>query len=120
MTDEREVLSALIDREPVDADVLHRVLEVPANRALLVDMVSLRARLVADDDVDTRPFTTPLPTPSFGHRTWALQRVAAFLLLAAASAGGGMWVERYMSRDHPPTPSRTVAMDLVTKAGGDR
>lgn len=119
MTDEREALSALIDREPVDAEVLRSVLEVPANRALLVDMVALRSRVLVDDDADT-VFTVPPPVTLDPGPRWTLARAAAILLIAAASAGGGMWIERYLSRDQPPTPSRTVAMDLVTDAGGDR
>ena len=118
MTDEREILSALIDREPVDAEVLRRVLEVPANRALLVDLVGLRARLLADEDGDVVSFTAPTPLTS-ARQASTLARAAAILLLGAASAGGGMWIQRYISRDQPPTPSRTVAMDIVTK-GGDR
>ena len=120
MTDEGEVLSALIDREPVDADVLRRVLEVPANRALLVDMVTLRTRVLADDDADMRPLARPISVTPSASLTWSLPRVAAILLLAAGSAGGGMWIERYVSRERPPTPSRMVVMDLVTKSGGDR
>ena len=50
MSDAREVLSALIDREPVDPDVLAALLEEAANRRLLVDFVRLRAAVRTDED----------------------------------------------------------------------
>jgi hypothetical protein len=121
MFDEREVLSALIDREPADADVLERVLEVPANRALLVDMVRLRARVVGEDDMqppERLTFSVPMAPRRPRTPTWT--KVAAAVLLGIVSAGGGMWAERHLSRDRPPTPSRTVVMDLVSTNGGAR
>ena len=118
MTDEREVLSALIDREPADIDVLSRVLEVPANRELLVDLIRLRQRVLADDDapVAATPAGLLVHTRAWTPPTWV--RAAAVLLLLAASAGGGVWVERYLSTERPPQPSRVVQMDPMALQPG--
>lgn len=120
MTDEREVLSALIDREPVDADVLSGVLDAPANRELLVDLIRLRQRVITDDDT---PVAAPgarvgslAPGRSWTPPTWV--RAAAVLLLLAASAGGGVVIERYFATERPPQPSRVVQMDPIAVQPG--
>lgn len=120
MFDEREVLSALVDREPVDAEVLGRVLEGAANRALLVDMIRLRACVLADDDIEAEALAPSVPTVSRRHLTRTWMRVAAIVLLCVVTAGGGMWVERYLAGARPPNPSRTVVMDPVSIEGGQR
>lgn len=108
MIDSGELLSALIDREPVDPDVLARVLEKPKPRTLLVDFVRLRASLLDDEhEVPAERRAAPIPTASgrrFG-RTW--MRVAAALVLVAA-ASGGLWVRAWLTEDRPPTPARVV------------
>jgi hypothetical protein len=156
MTDAREVLSALIDREPVDPDVLARVLDEPDGRAMLVDFVRVRLATLADgpEDQAWRPDTSEdgaFPAPGFGLRAsgrshgsaapgsglrapgltesapgsrlqapgrsrgsrWL--RVAAVFALLAAGAGGGAWVERYVSRERPPEPDRVVRLDPVAE-----
>jgi hypothetical protein len=115
MTDARDVLSALIDREPVDPDVLARVLEDAEGRAMLVDFVRVRAAVTADEDEEAAPLQAPgawlaAPRRSRGSR-WL--RVAAVFTLLAAGAGGGAWVERYLSRERPPEPDRIVRLDVV-------
>jgi hypothetical protein len=110
MTDRREVLSALIDREPVDPDVLARVLEEPEGRAMLVDFVRVRAAVCADEDDGAAPASAPdsvLQAPG-RSRASRWMRVAAVFALLAAGAGGGAWVERYVSRERPPEPDRIV------------
>jgi len=116
MNDEREVLSALIDREAVDPDTLARVLEDPAGRRALVDFVRLRAATQADDS--PLPVWQPAPRtfPGFWSQR-ALGRVAAILLLCVAAAGGGAWIQWYVSRERPPVPGRVVQFDPVSHPG---
>lgn len=107
-TDSNKLLSALIDREPVDPEALARVLEDPEARALLVDFVRLRASL--QDDVREHPAekSAPMrPAPSRRlRRTW--MRVAAAFVLVAALATGGAWIRVRLVDDRPPTPARVV------------
>jgi hypothetical protein len=109
MSDEREVLSALIDREPVDADVLARVLEEPANRALLVEFVRLRGRIQLDDHGEGRNLQLSRPTKRARRRSWPAA-VAALVLLGLGLAGGA-GLERYASRERPPEPTRVVQLE---------
>jgi hypothetical protein len=108
MSDEREVLSALIDREAVDADVLARVLEEPANRALLVEFVRLRERIQMDDS-ESRDLELSRRTKHSRPRSW-LRAVAALVLLGLGVAGGA-GLERYASRERPPEPTRVVRLE---------
>jgi hypothetical protein len=103
----RSVLSALIDREPVDPDALALVLEDPAARALLVDFVRLRVALAADDE-DLIQATTArdrVPRSRIGR---VVRPLAAALLLSAAGAGG-LWLGERRGHDRPPAPSRSVS-----------
>ncbi len=112
MTDVRDVLSALIDREPVDAGVLAQVLEDPANRELLVDFVRLRATVTEDEPEEAARYSAPASRlqPPGRSRESRWLRVAAVFLLLAAGGGGGAWVERYLSRERPPEPSRVLKL----------
>lgn len=109
MSDEREVLSALIDREPVAADVLARVLEQPANRALLVEFVRLRERTQQDDRGESRSLELSPPIERARPRGW-IRAVAAVVLLGLGLAGGA-GLERYASRERPPEPTRVVQLE---------
>lgn len=106
-SDAREVLSALIDREPVDPEMLASLLEMPENRALLVDFVRLR-RAVVEGEVE-QPFVPRYATP---RPAWLDQRRAwiglAAGLLLVAGLGGGLWVGERLGRDAPPAPARIV------------
>ena len=104
MTDEREVLSALIDREAVDPAVLARVLEQPANRQMLVDFVRLRAALPEHEQASGAGWVSPAPS----RGRWL--RVAAVFALLAAGGAGGAWLESYTTRDRPPEPDRVVRL----------
>lgn len=108
MTESGELLSALVDREPVDPDALASILEEPEARTLLVDFVRLRASLL-DDEYGTPPETRAATPTAPGRRlgrTW--MRVAAASVLVAALASGGLWVRARLADDRPPTPSRVV------------
>jgi hypothetical protein len=114
MTDTRELLSALIDGEAVNADLVADVLEKPANRALLADFLRLRTSVQADDEGppewrDDR--VTTFDTAPRSMRTWL--RVAAVLALLTAGALGGTWIEGVLTRERPPEPTRIVQLQLV-------
>lgn len=108
MTESGELLSALIDREPVDPDALARILEEPEARTLLVDFIRLRAPLLDDGygiPTEKRAATPTTPVRHTG-RTW--MRVAAAFVLVAVLASGGLWVRARLVEDRPPTPARVV------------
>lgn len=111
-TDERDVLSALLDREDVDADVLARVLEVPEHRRMLVDFVRLRAALRPDDA--TPPAETwPRRVPR-GGRPYLLRAAAAAVLVGVGLVAGLWSAGRLPDADAPPAPSRVVRLSPVT------
>jgi hypothetical protein len=106
-TDERfAVLSALIDREPVDADVLALALEDPTGRAQLVDFVRVRAR-VADEFAVADGVVGPARALRRSRVKAWIARVAVVMLPLSLGAAAGAWfVQRRESR--PPTPTRVV------------
>lgn len=99
------VLSALIDREPVDPDLLAEALADPAGRTELVDFVRLRVRLA--DELGGDEFVVPpsAPRPS-AMKTWLL-RAALVLLPLGCGAAAGAWFMAY-SESRPPTPTRVM------------
>lgn len=107
--DPREVLSALLDREAVDADALALVLEEAAHRRLLIDFVRLRAALY-EPAVDVPPVTSPPPAR---RRPW--RTAAAALVLAGMSGTAGAWFAGTVVRgdDDPPEPTRVVRLEPV-------
>jgi hypothetical protein len=105
-TDERfAVVSALLDREPVDPDLLATALEDPEGRGQLVDFVRIRSRVADDVALDDGLANTVRPLPS-RSRTWLARAALILLPLLAGAAGGAWFVERRDAR--PPTPSRVV------------
>ena len=112
MTDARDVLSALVDGEAVDADALAAALDAPANRALLVDFVRLRGSVREDDEEAAPPWPLPDALPrSRSSRAWL--PAAAAVVLLTAGALGGTWVHAMLTRERPPEPTRIVQLELV-------
>jgi hypothetical protein len=104
-TDDRfDVLSALIDREPVDPDALAEALADPEGRARLVDFIRLRARVTADGASDEGPRFVVRDRSRM--KTWSVRAALVLLPLVVGAAGGAWYVERMDSR--PPTPDRVV------------
>ncbi len=118
--DDHEVLSALLDREPVLPDALATVLEEPAGRALLVDFVRLRHILHADGYVESTEDAVGTIQPSGWGR--AIRRAAAVLLLIGAGGLGGMWLAHDERDSPPPEPSRIVKLEPISalSQGGGR
>jgi hypothetical protein len=102
-----DVLSALLDREPVDPDRLAALLERPEARALLVDFVRLRAALHPEAG-DAQPVSS---TPVRPRRTVArpLFQIAAAVLLVALGALAGARLTPG-DGDAPPEPTRVVPL----------
>ena len=128
--EDHELLSALLDREPVDPDALMRLLDTEDGRALLVDFVRVRHTLhAAQPDVGphhaTRvPTEAGQPAASRDQRVVArppavrgLGRAAAALLLVAAGGVGGMWLADRRDDERAPEPSRVVRLTPVAEPG---
>jgi hypothetical protein len=99
------VLSALLDREPVDPDLLAAALEDPEGRGQLVDFVRIRWRIGDDLALNDRATPTIRRVP-FRTRIWLARAALILLPLLAGAAGGAWFVDRQDSR--PPTPTRVV------------
>jgi hypothetical protein len=107
MTDDRlSVLSALIDREPVDADRVALALEEPDARRVLVDFIRLREAVGAELNRDDQSRPMPaMTTPRRQARWWKLA-AAALVPLMVGLGSGYWWREREQRR--PPTPTRVI------------
>jgi hypothetical protein len=114
---DHEMLSALLDREPVDPDTLAVLLEDAAARALLVDFVRLRFVLHADGDTATS--SSSLPAPRRRSPTRVLVQIAAAIVLVALGAAAG---RRFAARDDdtPPEPTRVVQLAPSLSGRGPR
>ena len=109
-TDHAELLSALIDREPVDPDSLAAALDDPEARRALVAFARVRAELhapVPGENEWLASHRAPSTAPSWRH-PWRLAAAAALL---AAGVGAGVFAERYAAADRPPEPTRVVQLD---------
>ena len=108
-----ELLSALLDREPVDPDLLADLLDDPAARALLVDFV--RVRFVLHGDTEK---AAPAPRLDVPRRRsagpWILRIAAALVLLVLGAAAGRRFA--LADADAPPEPTRVV--QLAPARGG--
>jgi hypothetical protein len=111
--DRHELLSALLDREPVDPDRLAALLAQAESRALLVDFVRLRAALRVEP-AGARPVLTAA-TPRRRTVAWPLFQVAAAILLVVLGALAGHRLAP--GDDAPPEPTRVVRL---VPAGGPR
>jgi hypothetical protein len=117
MTDNRELLSALIDGEAVDADTVADALEIAANRRLLVDFLRLRGSVQAEDDAPAkwRPDRLMSAGVPRAERRRAWMRIAAMLALLTAGGLGATWVEGLLTREGPPEPTRVVQLQVVDR-----
>ena len=106
-----ELLSALLDREPVDPDALAATLEHAEARALLVDFVRLRA-VLQPDGLDAPAVTSPPPARRTPARAM-LQLAAAVLLVALGALAG----HRLSPGDVEPPPEPTRVVPLVPAGG---
>jgi len=97
------VVSALLDREAVDPDMLRVALEEPKARAELVDFVRLRERL-AHELTDPEPVAAR--TAGSRARLWVARAAMLLLPLLSGLAAGAWWAERRELR--PPEPDRVI------------
>jgi hypothetical protein len=101
MMNTHEVVSAFLDNEPFDPDVLEQALADPAGRKMLLDLIALR-HVVRED-----PTLVP-KTPA--ARTSRLRLVIAAAAVIVALFGGYRLGERHGAgaANEPPTPTRVV------------
>jgi|EndMetStandDraft_4_1072995.scaffolds.fasta_scaffold1169282_1 negative regulator of sigma E activity len=109
-TDDAELLSALIDREPVDPDALARALEDPEARPALVAFARVRAELHAPAPGESEWLAKARP-PAAGPLKRHPWRLAAAAALVAAGVAAGVLAERYAAKDRPPSPTRVVQLE---------
>ena len=111
--DSLEVMSALLDCEPVAPDVLAAALLAPGAREALVDFVTLKARL-ADDHSRPSPVFYRAMDRTLGWRArpvWQLlRRVAAVVVLALVAVGAISLETRFRGNaaDEPPRATRVI------------
>jgi hypothetical protein len=112
VTDHAELLSAFMDREPVDPDALAAALEDPEARRALVAFARLREALHAPvpGDAEAPAPVAPPAVAKTGRRRWHLAAAAALL---AAGVGAGMFAERYTATARPPQPTRIVQLEPI-------
>jgi negative regulator of sigma E activity len=116
-TDDRELLSALLDREPVDADALARLLDDAEGRRTLVAFAALRSRAQAAVPGEAEWLRRHRLPARRSHGAWRLVGAAAALVVAVAV---GMYVEQQRSREVPPAPARVVQFEPCPSNGGMR
>jgi hypothetical protein len=115
MNQTHEVLSALLDNQPVDPRELTRALDDPDGRQLLIDFVALRTLV--------QPHDTAPPIGAVRRavpRPWRIAAAAAALFLALATgyvAGDRREATTSPSIDAPP-PARVVQAVPFSPAGG--
>lgn len=102
-----ELLSALIDREPVDPDALAAALDDPVKRALLVDFIRLRLLILEDDDAGEEPLVRHEQPPVRARRSSVRLAVAAGIVIALIS--GTFSINWKPDTTSPPEPTRVVA-----------
>jgi hypothetical protein len=110
-TEDGELLSRLLDREPVDPAALARVLDDPEGRRTLVAFAALRdqAQSPAPGEAEWTARQKPLPTRRV--RVWRAVAAAALLVMAVTA---GMYVERQRNREAPPEPARVVQLEPLS------
>jgi hypothetical protein len=111
-----EVLSAFVDGEPVEPDVLAPALLAPGGREALLDFARLRSALAAEEDRPRPEFyarmSGVLPAASpVGARTpgtrW-LTLAAVVLLGALGLADVGLRLRDARGGEQPPRPDRVL------------
>ena len=115
-TEDGELLSALLDRVPVDPAALARVLDDAEGRRTLVAFAALRAGAQAPVPGEAE-WMAHGKLPSGPTGAWRLIAAAAVLVAAVAA---GMYIEQRRSREAPPNPSRVVQFDPCPANGGLR
>jgi negative regulator of sigma E activity len=116
-TDSREILSAFVDGERVDAVALASALAEPGAHEILVDFARLRAALADEPEppaalVETmRRRLRPRPRAFALARSLRLTATAAVLLLALLGAIDLRRMMRPEGSEEPPPPTRVIRFE---------
>jgi hypothetical protein len=113
--DPLEVLSELMDGEPVEPDVLAAALLAPGAREALVDFARLRAAMGADDSRPSASFYQGVGRTAAAGRqprpvAWrVVQGLAAAVVLALAGLGAASFTSwRRPAAAEPPRATRVL------------
>jgi hypothetical protein len=114
--DPLEILSALLDGEPVAPDVLAAALLAPGAREALVDFAGVRAQIAADDSRPSPAFYRVMERLAGDRRRgaytpWTILRAAAAVVVLALAAVGAMSLGtgfRGNAPDEPPHATRVI------------
>jgi hypothetical protein len=119
-TEDGEILSSFIDREPVDPDALARLLENPQGRRTLVEFASVRRALQAPAPGEGEWLASRSRAASRPRATYPRWRLAAAAALLIGSTALGALAERSRSRERPPEPTRVVQLEPLAGINAPR
>jgi hypothetical protein len=118
MAEEFEVLSALLDGEPVDLDELEAALSSSSGRRTLLDFARLRNDAGAGDEAPRQEFLERVrrettPSPRFFRRQVPLSAAVAAVILTAllASALNTGLFKRERPSSAPPEATRVLRFE---------
>ena len=112
MSNQHDVISALLDNEPCDPQELMAALTDPAGRALLIDLVALRQ--IVQPAAAVPPFATAVATR---QRPWR-QLAAVAALLVALAGGYVIGIRQAVETVEAPPPTRVVQAVPFMPTGG--
>src|SRR5215471_10161671 len=98
MTDHRDIVSAFLDHEPVEAPALERALADPEGREYFMDLLVLRG-FVANPSLRLGPIDRSATTEQKPGRRSAFWLAAAAALVAVGTTGGYL-AGRIADRQH--------------------
>ena len=116
-SEEEEILSAFVDGEDYDPQVLMRALAAPGAQACLIDFVRLRADVVDEEQPSPEFYGAMRAALSVGRGSrlwWAAKRAAAAAVLAFALLGVFDLAQRLRTQpggDAPPRADRVVRFE---------
>ncbi len=127
MNTNRDVISAFIDDEPFEPRALADALADPEGRAMLLDLIALRALVQPVTDAGVMPLVAASTGSRLRPSSTGWLAIAAALLLAIGAgyaAGHRTHADSTsastvaVERDVPPAPTRTIALDWHQETNG--
>lgn len=117
--DPLQILSALLDGEPVEPDVLAAALLAPGAREALVDFVRLRAAVTADDSRPSPKLHAAIGDAlgrrrASGRTAWRMAQATAAAVVLGLAAFGAMSLGGRLqdgATEHPPRATRVLQFE---------